>query len=264
MARRARELDPDNEEGVRRLMELLDRRGDRGGALKLYAEWQARLLEDYGVEPAPETRRIANRVRAARKGESHETPPTPLKPTQVLPAQGDAPVVAAPSAAGKPRRSLGSLAAVAVLILAVIVATAMLWPDSPWKPRAGEHSISVLPLRSIGGDPLPSIADAVTEELTTTLATHTGVTVRPATRAQSLLRDGADIDKVGRRLGVAYIADASVQGNAERIRLTLRLLRAEDAVTIWANTFDFMPESLPAVARSVADSLAAAVGRARK
>ena len=30
MARRARELDPDNEEGVRRLMELLDRRGDRG------------------------------------------------------------------------------------------------------------------------------------------------------------------------------------------------------------------------------------------
>jgi DNA-binding SARP family transcriptional activator len=46
MARRARELDPDNEEIVRRLMELLDRRGDRGGALKVYGEWQARLLED--------------------------------------------------------------------------------------------------------------------------------------------------------------------------------------------------------------------------
>ena len=90
MARRARELDPDNEEGVRRLMELLDRRGDRGGALKVYGEWQARLMEDYGVEPAPETRKLANRVRAARKGESHETPPTPLKPAQVLPTHGEA------------------------------------------------------------------------------------------------------------------------------------------------------------------------------
>ena len=88
MARRARELDPDNEEGVRRLMELLDRRGDRSGALKVYGEWQARLLEDYGVEPAPETRKLANRVRAARKGESHETPPTMLKPVQVLPVSG--------------------------------------------------------------------------------------------------------------------------------------------------------------------------------
>lgn len=263
MARRARELDPDNEEGVRRLMELLDRRGDRGGALKVYGEWQARLLEDYGVEPAPETRKLANRVRAARKGESHETPPTPLKPTQVLPTQVEAPVVASLPAA-KPTRRFASPAMVGVLILvAVVIGSAMLWPDSPWRPRAGEHSVSVLPLRSIGGEQLQSTADAVTEELTTSLATHTGVTVRPATRAQSLLRDGADIDKVGRRLGVAYIADGSVQGNAERIRLTIRLLRAEDAVARWANTFDFQPADLSAVSRSVADSVAAVVLRSR-
>lgn len=118
-----------------------------------------------------------------------------------------------------------------------------------------------LPLRSIGGDQLQQTADAMTEEITTSLATHTGVTVRPATRAQSLLRDGADIDKVGRRLGVAYIADGSVQGNAERIRLTVRLLRAEDAVAVWANTFDFTSQDLSMVARSVADSVGALVAR---
>jgi TolB-like protein len=242
-------------------MELLDRRGDRGGALKVYGEWQARLMEDYGVEPAPETRKLANRVRAARKGESHETPPTPLKPAQVLPTQGEADVAPAPPVARSPRR-FASPALVAVLILiAVMVATAMLWPDSPWRPRAGEHSVSVLPLRSIGGGQLQQMAEAVTEEITTSLATHTGVTVRPATRAQSLLRDGADIDKVGRRLGVAYIADGSVQGNAERIRLTIRLLRAEDAVARWANTFDFPPGDLSAVSRSVADSVAAVILR---
>jgi DNA-binding SARP family transcriptional activator/TolB-like protein len=262
MARRAHELDPDNEEGIRRLMELLDRRGDRGGALKVYGEWQTRLMEDYGVEPAPETRKLANRVRAARKGESHETPPTPLKPTQVLPLQGVAPMT--PPSTAKAKGRFASPAVVGVLVLgAVVIGSAMLWPDSPWRPRAGEHSVSVLPLRSIGGEQLQSAADAVTEELTTNLAKHTGVTVRPATRAQSLLRDGADIDKVGRRLGVAYIADGSVQGNAERIRLTIRLLRAEDAVARWANTFDFRPEDLSVVSRSVADSVAAVIQRSR-
>jgi len=260
MARRARELDPDNEEGVRRLMDLLDRRGDRGGALKVYGEWQARLMEDYGVEPAPETRKLANRVRAARKGESHETPPTPLQPTQVLPTQGAAPVSSAPPAV-KSNRSLFRYVAVATIIVIVIGASAMLWPDSPWRPRVGTHSVSVLPIRSIGDNDLRSIADAVTEELTTILATHTGVTVRPATRAQTLLRDGADIDMVGRRLGVAYVADGSVQGNSDRIRLTIRVLRADDAVAVWANTFDFALNDLSVVARSVADSMGAALLR---
>ena len=263
MARRARELDPDNEEGVRRLMELLDRRGDRSGALKLYGEWQARLLEDYGVEPAPETRKLANRVRAARKGESHETPPTPLKPAQVLPAPppveralGTEPL--------RTQRSRGGVLLAAGVILLVVIAAGMLWPDSPWSPRVGAHSVSVLPLRPIGGGQLQEAADALTEEMTTALAADADITVRSATRAQALLRDGADVDQVARRLGVAFIADGSVQGGASRIRLTIRLLRADDAVAVWANTFDFMQEDLPAVARSVAASVAVAVRRAGK
>ena len=263
MARRARELDPDNEEGVRRLMELLDRRGDRSGALKLYGEWEARLLEDYGVEPAPETRKLANRVRAARKGESHETPPTPLKPAQVLSASP--PVERALGAEPvRTRRSRGAVLLAAGVILLVVIAAGMLWPDSPWLARVGAHSVSVLPLRAIGGSPLQQVADALTEEMTTALAADSQVTVRSATRAQALLRDGADVDQVARRLGVAFIADGSVQGGAAHIRLTIRLLRADDAVAIWANTFDFMPEDLPAVARSVADSVAVAVSRTGK
>jgi DNA-binding SARP family transcriptional activator/TolB-like protein len=263
MARRARELDPDNEEGVRRLMELLDRRGDRGGALKVYAEWQARLLEDYGVEPDPETRKLANRVRAARKGESHETPPTPLRPVQVLPAPEGAPASLGSSAPVKPAsRSRIAIVGTATVILIAMMAAAMLWPDAPWSPHAGPHSVSVLPLRAIGGTHLQESADAVTEEMTTGLAATQGIALRSATRAQVMLRDGGDVDQTGRRLGVAFIADGSVQGSASRLRLTVRLLRADDAVAIWANTFDFMAEDLSRVARSVADSVAAAVLRA--
>lgn len=259
MARRARELEPDNEEGVRRLMELLDRRGDRGGALKVYGEWQARLLEDYGVEPAPETRKLANRVRAARKGESHETPPTPLKPTLVLPVAAPTAGTIADSSGGGRRYSRPLIA---TAVLAVVVAlTAMLWPDTPWNPRIGAQSVAVLPLRAIGASPLQSAAEAVTEELTTALSAESGITVRSATRAQKLLEQGADVDQVARRLGVAYVADGSVQGGAARLRLTVRLLRAEDAVAVWANTFDFQSSDLNLVVRSVSDSVSAVILR---
>lgn len=161
------------------------------------------------------------------------------------------------------RTRLGVAAAMGVIFLGTIAA-ATLWPDSPWSPRAGAHSVSVLPLRAIGGSQLQEAADAVTEEMTTALAANPAITVRSATRAQALLRDGADVDQVARRLGVAFIADGSVQGGASRIRLTVRLLRANDAVAVWANTFDFMQDDLPALARSVADSVAAAVNRTGK
>ena len=150
------------------------------------------------------------------------------------------------------------------MILLVTIAAATLWPDAPWSPRIGAYSVSILPLRAIGGGQIQQAADAVTEEMTTVLAANPNVTVRSATRAQGLLRDGADVDQVARRLGVAFVADGSVQGATSRFRLTMRLLRADDAVAVWANTFDFMEEDLPAVARSVADSLAAAVSRTRK
>jgi DNA-binding SARP family transcriptional activator/TolB-like protein len=264
MARRARELDPDNEEGVRRLMELLDRRGDRAGALKAYAEWQARLLEDYGVEPAPETRKIANRVRAARKGESHETPPTPLKPAQVLPAPADH---SPPNAiANRPqRRTYAGTAAIAIVaFLLGAAAFTVVSGDRRVMPAPSPNAVAVLPLRPIGGQELGEVASAITEELTTALATQADVVLRSATRAQALLRDGADVDQIGRRLGVAFIADGSIQGTSSRIRLSIRLLRAADAVAIWANTFDFQVDHLPDVSEAVADSLAISVVRAGK
>ena len=98
--------------------------------------------------------------------------------------------------------------------------------------------------------------------MTTALAAVDGVLLRSATRAGAMLRDGADVDQLGRRLGVAFVADGSVQGNETRLRLTVRLLRADDAVAVWANTFDFTAEDLSTVAHSVADSVAAVVLRA--
>lgn len=55
-ARQAVQFAPDDEAGFRRLVSLLDRLGDRKGALRAYHEFARRLRSEFGVEPAAETR----------------------------------------------------------------------------------------------------------------------------------------------------------------------------------------------------------------
>lgn len=62
--RRWTELAWHDETAWRRLLSLLDRTGDRAGALSSYDSFAARLRETFEVEPAPETRALVERIRA--------------------------------------------------------------------------------------------------------------------------------------------------------------------------------------------------------
>jgi serine/threonine-protein kinase len=64
--RRAAELAPDDERAFRRLLGLLDRAGDRVGALQAYEDFARRLRAEYGAEPAAETRAMADAIRRSR------------------------------------------------------------------------------------------------------------------------------------------------------------------------------------------------------
>jgi len=55
-ARRAVELAPFDEVGVRRLLTLLDRAGDRAGATRIYKEFAERMAHELDLAPSPETR----------------------------------------------------------------------------------------------------------------------------------------------------------------------------------------------------------------
>ena len=261
MARRARELDPDNEEGVRRLMGLLDRRGDRGSALRVYAEWQARLSEEFGVEPAPETRRLARQVQAARKGESHETAPvaTPIPAVESAPTRETETVAPARVLAVKPARRWPTpilIAAGLVLLASLGSAAAMMASDDDADPGA----IAVSPLRPIGDSTLKDVADAFTEELTTRLAAESTLTVHVSSLNES--RDhSSDVSVLGRRLQATYVTDGGIQRRNDRIRVTLRLIRAADAVALWARTVDMDRAVVSDSAQQVAQEMVAFLAR---
>src|SRR5439155_889925 len=52
---------------VRRLITLLDRHGDRAGALEAYEEFAVRLREEYDAQPAAETQDLIAAVRARER-----------------------------------------------------------------------------------------------------------------------------------------------------------------------------------------------------
>jgi DNA-binding SARP family transcriptional activator/tetratricopeptide (TPR) repeat protein len=63
-ARQAVSLAPDDEAGVRRLIALLDRLGDRRGALRAYEDFARVLRSEFDVAPSIETRVLVDAIRA--------------------------------------------------------------------------------------------------------------------------------------------------------------------------------------------------------
>jgi len=61
-AHRAAELAPWDEAGLCRLIELLERVGDRSGALHAYERFSTQLAREFEAEPAPETQALARRL----------------------------------------------------------------------------------------------------------------------------------------------------------------------------------------------------------
>jgi DNA-binding SARP family transcriptional activator/TolB-like protein len=245
-ARRALELDPDDEEAVRRLIAVLDRYGDRAGALRLFRDWQARLQADYGADPAPETRKLVRKVQAPRQGESLETPPS-LRFTgapEPRSSAGDLEVAPLPvSIPARPRRPTVLVSAVAVLVAGLIGITSLKFSDTRRSDDAARKggataTIAVLPLRVLGDSTASRVAHGVAEELTTALAQIPTITVRSTARTLQALTAAEDLGSVGRRLSVALLLDGSVQHGAGRLRITLRLVRTADEVTLWARAFD--------------------------
>jgi DNA-binding SARP family transcriptional activator len=77
-AQRACELAPGDESWLRRAMALLDRAGDRGGALRLYQAIVRYLASDFGASPSEETVALAAEIRDGSRKPSGANPRLPV------------------------------------------------------------------------------------------------------------------------------------------------------------------------------------------
>ena len=253
LARRALELAPDDEDGVRRLMSLLDRHGDRGGALRVYGDWQARLQQEYGVEPAPETRKLARKVPSRPQ---RRIPRDTARPASLQPWVREATVevgscsakAASPGLAGAPQ-----------LLGVTLIAIVALVRDAASDLTGVRQSIAVLPMRSIGGPDVATASQAIEEELITALALEPGLAVHSPVRLQETGEEAGEAERRGKLPNVAYLVDGGVQLGSGRLRLTVRLVRTSNSTAVWAGFYDAQNEDVASFSRQAAAQAVAAI-----
>jgi DNA-binding SARP family transcriptional activator/TolB-like protein len=257
MARRAVELEPDDEEGVRRLIAVLDRYGDRASALQVFAKWQTRLQSEFGADPAPETRKLARKVQAPRAGESLETPSgtNPITAERLTPSAPASAVQSSGILHPAPRSKsfwIRLSAILAALLTTVGVVGGKVIAARP------EATIAVLPFYHLDDSTDTRLGGGLAEELTAELARVAGVTVR-STASRGPRVDTDDASTMARHLRVAFVIDGTIRGTADRMRVSVRLVRAKDGVNVWSRMFDTSGLDLLSAQESVAKSVIAEV-----
>src|SRR5271156_4629768 len=100
-------------------------------------------------------------------------------------------------------------------------------------------SIVVLPFANLSGDPGQDyLIDALTDELTTSLARLRDTFVIAHNTAMTFKGKPIDAKAIGEDLGVRYVLEGSVQPSGDRTRVNAQLIDADSGAHVWAEQFD--------------------------
>ncbi len=129
---------------------------------------------------------------------------------------------------------------------------------TPAQAAAPEKSIAVLPFENLGNDAENKMfTDGVQEEILTNL---TGLSDLKVIARSSVLRyrDPAvrNAAEIGRDLGVAYLAEGTVQRAGEKVRVRVQLIDARTGAQVWADRYDRDVADVFAIQADVAKSIA--------
>ena len=157
----------------------------------------------------------------------------------------------------------------AVGVLAALLAT-FVWnagPDTSGPVRLSnpENSLVVLPFSNLTPDPdFGYFPDGLTETLTNSLTAVRGLRVIARGSAFSFRGagpdSGVDYAAIGEALSVAHIVEGTVQRDGDQLRISARLVRADDGTQTWSRIYSREFADIFAVqddiSRSIVDSMA--------
>jgi serine/threonine protein kinase/tetratricopeptide (TPR) repeat protein len=100
------------------------------------------------------------------------------------------------------------------------------------------HSLAVLPLQNLSGDPEQEyFADGMTEELTTDLSKIGGLRVISRTSAMRYKGVNKPLPEIARELNVDGVIEGSVERSGNRVRITAELIHAPSDTHLWAESY---------------------------
>ena len=159
------------------------------------------------------------------------TPPPAAPPLSTRPA------ISRPILRARPGLIVAALAVLAIVAIYVV----QRYLRSPETLPAGRVMLVVLPLDNLSGDPEQEyFSDGMTEEITTQLGLMNPGQLGVMGRASAMTFKGkqATIDRIGKELGVDYVLEGSVRREANRVRITVQLIKVRDQTHIWAAAYD--------------------------
>jgi DNA-binding SARP family transcriptional activator/TolB-like protein len=275
LARRACDLEPDQEGGWRRLISLHDRLGDPNGALRAYDALAARLAREFDARPAPETQALAELIASSEvrgvggleRADDCAKSSRPEGPRQPESLRAQAPANARTRTPARLRTS--AVVGIASLLLLATGAAYLAARDARATPSlittgtlARRDRLLVADFADRADD--STLAAAVTEVLRTDLTQSPFVSVLTPRQVRTTLvkmrraPDAAVDDSVARevalRMGVKAFVTGSVVRTAGAYTVSVQLVGAESG------------EPLAAIRETAADSsrLLEAVDRAGK
>jgi len=193
-----------------------------------------------------------------------EQEPPEAEPASVVPEASIPPVagsqVREQSGDARPAPSWRVAAGVVAVLLAVAAGAA--WMLRGCRPPPGNQAkvmIVVLPFDNVGNDPAQEyIADGFTDEMIMQLGRlepeRLGVIAR--TTAMQYKKTTKSVDEIGRELGVQYILEGAVRRDADRVRVTPRLIQVSDQSHLWADSYDRELRDILKVQAEVAEAIA--------
>ncbi len=224
-------------------------------------------LDEEEEEVAIEHRSVSSMVIESSQGQADPDNNALIKNTQrvgELTASDGVVVIPRRRAVGLRALLLGSLA------VSVISAGAFLVLKRTSSPGT---TVSAVPIKSIAVLPFkPLVASerdesleiGMAETLITRLSRIGQLTVRPTSAVRQYNGLEQDAVAAGRELRVESVLDGSLQRAGDRLRVSVRLVRAADGQTLWSERFDESANDIfavqDAISRKVAGALAMKLG----
>jgi serine/threonine protein kinase/tetratricopeptide (TPR) repeat protein len=106
-------------------------------------------------------------------------------------------------------------------------------------PAPGVHSLAVLPLQNLSGDPQQQyFADGMTEELTTELSQVGSLRVVSRTSAMRYKGTPKSVPQIAQELNVDAVVEGSVEREGDRVRITAQLVQGSTDTHLWAKGYE--------------------------
>lgn len=133
-------------------------------------------------------------------------------------------------------------------------------PASPGAGEWSQKSIAVLPFADFSpGHDQQCLCDGVQEEILTRLSGIRDLKVISRTSTQSFKTAPPTLREIGKQLGAAHILEGTVQTAADNVRVSVRLIKAENDSQLWADKFEARVTDIFAVESEIAMKIAAAL-----